>query len=222
MAKGFLFMFVFIRVLIAQESVDEKVKGFLEEHKYKWREENISEEDGKVLFNLIVENRYKSALEIGTSTGHSAIWIAWAMSKTQGKLITLEIDENRYREALANFEKAGLTRFIDARLGDAHELVYKLEGQFDFIFIDADKNWYKNYAIALLPKLKEGGCLTAHNVLNRFVGGIREFLGYIYSLPNLETKIDRSSRSGISISFKKFDSNKKIREAMFDSSLLLW
>lgn len=205
LAKVIFFMFIFYSLIIAQQNLDEKVRGFLDEHRYMWREENISEEDGKVLYKLIVENGYKSALEIGTSTGHSAIWIAWAMSKTGGKLITIEIDESRYKKALTNFEKAGLSEFIDARLGDAHELVYKLEGPFDFIFIDADKGWYKNYALALLPKLKVGGCLTAHNVLNRYMWGIREFLDYINSLPNLETIIDRSSRSGISISYKKFD-----------------
>lgn len=205
LAKVIFFMFIFYSLIIAQQNLDEKVRGFLDEHRYMWREENISEEDGKVLYKLIVENGYKSALEIGTSTGHSAIWIAWAMSKTGGKLITIEIDESRYKKALTNFEKAGLSEFIDARLGDAHELVYKLEGPFDFIFIDADKSWYKNYALALLPKLKVGGCLTAHNVLNRYMWGIREFLDYINSLPNLETIIDRSSRSGISISYKKFD-----------------
>jgi len=103
-------------------------------------------------------------VEIGTSTGHSSIWIAWALSKTGGKLITIEIDERRYREALANFKEAGLSEYIDARLADAHQLVKELPGPFDFVFIDADKDWYTNYAKALIPKLEPGGCLTAHNV----------------------------------------------------------
>lgn len=201
----FLFLFILSQSIKSQENLDERVRKFLEEHRYQWREENISEEDGKVLYNLIIENSYKSALEIGTSTGHSTIWIAWALSKTGGRLITIEIDEKRYRKALSNFEKAGVSKFIDARLGDAHELIYTLDGPFDFIFIDADKSWYKNYAVALIPKLKVGGCLTSHNVLNRFMWGIREFLDYINSLPYMETKIEHSSRSGISVSFKKFD-----------------
>jgi len=64
-------------------------------------------EDGKVLYNLIIKGGYKSALEIGTSTGHSAIWIAWALSKTGGKLITIEIDEGRYRTALRISNRSG-------------------------------------------------------------------------------------------------------------------
>ena len=65
-----------------------------------WVDWNVPEVDGKVLYDLIIRNNYKKALEIGTSTGHSAIWIAWALSKTNGKLITIEIDEDRYKKAL--------------------------------------------------------------------------------------------------------------------------
>ena len=185
------------------EELDEKVKNFLQNNRDKWVDWNVPESDGKVLYDLIVRNRYTRALEIGTSTGHSAIWIAWALSKTGGKLITIEIDEGRYRTALENFMKAGLSDFIDARLADAHDLVKKLQGPFDFVFSDADKDWYKNYFIALAPKLEEGGCFTAHNVLWCQDRGIRDFLDYVENLPNFETTIDRSSRSGISISYKK-------------------
>jgi predicted O-methyltransferase YrrM len=164
---------------------------------------NVSETDGKILYDLIIKNNYKKALEIGTSTGHSGIWIAWALSKTGGKLITIEINERRHQEALSNFKEAGLSNYIDARLADAHELVPKLHGPFDFVFSDADKGWYKNYLIAVLPKLEVGGCFTAHNVSGRRQYGIGEFLDYLESLPNMETTIDRSSWSGISISYKK-------------------
>jgi len=185
------------------QQLDNKVRSFLDSHRRSWRDMNVSETDGKILYDLIIKNNYKSALEIGTSTGHSGIWIAWALSKTGGKLITIEIDEGRYREALSHFEEAGLSDHIDARLADAHELVPKLEGPFDFVFTDADKGWYKNYLIAVLPKLQVGGCFTAHNVSGRRQYGIREFLDYLEGLTNMDTTIDRSSWSGISISYKK-------------------
>ncbi len=187
------------------QDIDEKVRKFLKNYKNKWRDMNIPASDGKVLYDLIVENNYRKALEIGTSTGRSAIWIAWALSKTGGKLITIEIDENRHKRALSNFEEAGLSDYIDARLADAHELVPKLKGPFDFVFSDADKSWYKNYLIAILPKLEVGGCFTAHNVLWKHDRNIKEFLDYLRSLPNLETTITRSSSQGISISYKKSD-----------------
>jgi len=187
------------------QGTDEKVRSFLESMRYRWRDMNLSWADGEVLFDLIIKNNYKKALEIGTSTGHSTIWIAWALSKTGGKLITVEINEYRYNKALENFKEAGLSNYIDARLADAHELVPKLKGPFDFVFVDADKNWYKNYLKLLLPKLEVDGCFTAHNVSSRRMRGIREFIEYLRSLPNMETTIDRSSWSGISISYKKSD-----------------
>lgn len=186
-----------------QQNLDKKVKAFLESHKNQWHDLNVPESDGKELYDLIIKNKYKKALEIGTSTGRSAIWIAWALSKTDGKLITIEINEERYKQAQQNFEEAGLSEYIDARLADAYELVPKLEGPFDFVFVDADKDWYKKYLDLIFPKMEDGGCFTAHNVLNTYMRGIPEFVDYINNHPDLETSIIRSSSSGISVSYKK-------------------
>jgi caffeoyl-CoA O-methyltransferase len=185
-----------------ETKLDKKIKSFLEENANNWTDMNVPLSDGKLLYDIIVKNNYTSAVEIGTSTGHSAIWIAWALSKTGGKLITIEIDKRRFLEAQANFKKAGVSKYIDVRLADAHELVPGLEGEFDFVFSDADKYWYKNYFIAMDPKLKVGGCFVAHNTAMR-VNGIRDFLDYVESLKNYTTTIDQGSRSGISISYKK-------------------
>jgi len=189
------------------EDLDSRVKKFLDTHDWGWGDMNVPAVDGQTLHDIIIKNKYTRAVEIVTSTGHSTIWIAWALSKTGGKLITIEIDEGRYREALENFEAAGLSEFIDARLGDAHEIVPAIEGPFDFVFSDADKHWYKNYLIALLPKLEVGGCYTTHNVSSRrrgLRGGGRSgsYLDYLYSLPNLETTVDYRG-AGLSISYKK-------------------
>ena len=181
--------------------LDKKVKSFLEENARNWRDLNVPLPDGKILYDIIVENNYKSVVEIGTSTGHSGIWISWALSKTGGKLITIEIDRERHLKAKANFEQAGVADYIDARLGDAHELVPALTGKYDFVFSDADKDWYKNYFIGIDPKIVVGGCFTAHNVTQR-TSDIREFLDYIESLDNYKTTLDRTSSSGISISYK--------------------
>jgi len=184
--------------------LDRKVKAFLEENARRWRDLNVPLSDGKVLYDLIVENNYKSAVEIGTSTGHSAIWIAWALSKTGGKLITIEIDQGRHRQAMEHFKQAGVADFIDARLGNAHELVPKLEGKYDFVFSDADKDWYKNYFISMDPKIIVGGRFVAHNV-SQSSRDMRDFVNYIDNLDNYKTTYDRSSREGISISHKTKD-----------------
>lgn len=185
-----------------QQELDQKVKEFLEQNRSSWRDMNVPFEDGQVLHDLIVENGYTSALEIGTSTGHSTVWIAWALSKTGGKLITIDIEERRLQVARENLRQAGLQDFVDVRHADAHELVKTLPGPFDFIFSDADKGWYVQYFKDLDPKLKTGGCFTAHNVRNN-MGGIKEFLDYVQGQDNYQTTIDKTSRSGISISYKQ-------------------
>ncbi len=183
------------------ENLDARVHGLLDSMNGRWRDLNIPYEDGQVLYNLIVTNNYTRALEIGTSTGHSAIWIAWALSKTGGKLVTIEINEDRYKTALENFERAGVSAYIDARLADAHTAVKELKEPFDFVFSDADKDWYTQYFKDIDSKLTVGGCFTAHNVLNGFAGAER-FLDYVKEQANYTTSIDRTSRSGISISCK--------------------
>ena len=183
--------------------LDERVQQYLDVNRSQWHDANVPMADGQLLHDLVLENGYTAALEIGTSTGHSAIWIAWALSKTGGRLTTIEIDEGRYRQALENFEAAGLSDYIDARLADAHELVLNLEGPFDFVFLDADKDWYARYFDAVFPKLEVGGCFTAHNVSGRRMGGINEFLERLENTEDLDTEIVPASRSGMSVSYKR-------------------
>jgi predicted O-methyltransferase YrrM len=192
---------VFCQYPNVNNELDKKIKSFLKGNADSWNDMNIPIADGKILYDIIIKNNYKNALEIGTSTGHSAIWIAWALSKTGGKLTTIEIDKERYLQAKSNFKKAGVEKYIDAKLGDAHEIVPAIEDSFDFVFSDADKYWYKNYFIAMDPKIKDGGCFTAHNTAMKG-SGIKEFLDYIEGLKNYKTTIDTSSRSGISVSYK--------------------
>ena len=196
-----LLPFTFIYLLsMAQTDLDKKVEDYLKKHQREWHDYNVPYEDGKVLFDLIIKNKYQSALEIGTSTGHSTIWLAWAMSKTGGKVITIEINEQRHKEALRNIKEAGLSDFVDARLGDAHALVKTLKGPFDFVFSDADKGWYKQYFLDLDPKLKVNGCYTTHNVADGLTS--RDYLDLLQNHPRYKTTLNRSSSAGILISYK--------------------
>ncbi len=201
------------------DSIDAKVRQFLQNHRGSWYDMNVPEVDGKALYDIILKNGYKDALEIGTSTGYSTIWIAWALSKTGGKVITVEIDKQRHEEALAHFREAGLDKYIDARLGDAHEIVPALEGPLDFVFCDADKDWYNNYLSATVEKLKVGGCFAAHNVFDAsqwgygggrgrgrggFGGRGSGFLEFARSFSFLETEVlDIPGSGGLSVSYKK-------------------
>jgi caffeoyl-CoA O-methyltransferase len=188
---------------LSRQTRDDRVRQFLEQHRSHWHDLNVPEADGKLLHDLILEHGYKQALEIGTSTGHSGIWIAWALSKTGGRLITVEIDAGRHRTAVANFREAGVADLIDARLGDAHKLVPQMQGTFDFVFCDADKDWYQNYLSAMLPKLAPGGCFAAHNVSESRFGWVGEYLAFARSQSVLETTVNSSRSSGIALSFKR-------------------
>jgi len=193
------------QTLKATPEIDKKVEKFLSEQSGEWYDMNVPTRDGKLLYDLVIQGKYTSALEIGTSTGHSGIYIAWALSKTGGKLITIDIDKGRYKTAVENFKKAGLSDYIDARLADAHSLVKELEGPFDFVFSDADKGWYKNYFNDVDPKLTVGGCFTTHNIREGSSGRggwNQEYLVYVRSLENYESTLN-SDGGGVLISYKR-------------------
>ena len=196
--------------LICQSSaggseLDRKVEKFLREHEGQWYDLNVPESDAKLLYDLVIKGNYKRALEIGTSTGYSGIYIAWALSKTGGKLITIEINEERHKIALENFRKAGLSDYIDARLADAHAMVKELKGPFDFVFSDADKGWLKNYFRDLDPKISVGGCYATHNIRGRnsYSGyGQGSYYDFVLSYKNYETTLNNDG-GGMLISYKK-------------------
>jgi predicted O-methyltransferase YrrM len=115
----------------------------------------------------------------------------------------VEVDKTRYQTAVENFRRAGLSKYIDARLADAHELVPRLKGPFDFVFSDADKHWYKNYFDAVAPKLVVGGCYTSHNVSGRGhdAFGLRGYANYLKSLKNFKTTFNDNG-AGVAVSYK--------------------
>jgi len=185
-----------------QTELDNKVKAFLQSHPRRMSNMNVPASDGQLLYDIVLKNNYTRGLEIGTSTGHSTIWIAWAMAKTGGKVITIEINRERYEQALENFKEAGLSDYIDARLADAHELVPQLEGPFDFVFSDADKSWYENYFNAIDPKLETGGCYTTHNVSESgYYGANQDYLRFLRQQDNYRTRLNEEG-SGVAISYK--------------------
>lgn len=163
---------------------------------------NIPAADGRFLYDLIIENNYQRGLEIGTSNGYSGLWLGLAFQETGGKLITLEIERKRAEEAQENFKKAGLSQVIDARICDAFKEIPKIEGEFDFVFIDAWKPDYMEFLQLVRPRVKPGGVITAHNVLNAG-REMQDFLDALKTDEGLETKIVRISSAGVSISIIK-------------------
>jgi caffeoyl-CoA O-methyltransferase len=174
-----------------------KMKGLGSRH----GEMNIPCRDGRFLYDLIVENGYKRGLEIGTYNGYSTLWLGLAFRKTGGKVYTIEIDPGPAREAQQNFLKAGLSDVIDARINDAFHEIARIDGDFDFIFIDANKEDYGKFLELLKDRLKPGGALIGHNVTNA-AEEMRDFLGAIQNDPDLKTTFHPVSTEGISVSVK--------------------
>ncbi len=164
------------------------------------RMQNVPDTDGRMLRLLAEAIGARKVVEIGTSNGISAIWMCQGLRKTGGKLITLEIDPERAALAQKNLKLAGVDDLVTVVLGDAHEKVKELEGPIDMIFLDADKQGYIDYLEKLLPKLRPGGLVTAHN-MNRRMADPR-FLKAITEDPNLETLFYMQG-GGLGITLKK-------------------
>lgn len=158
--------------------------------------------DGKLLSDLIVEKGYKRALDIGTASGYSSIWFALAMRKTGGKVVTLEINPVRARTARENFREAGVLDLIDSRIADALVEIPRLEGAFDFVFMDTGAPLNKRFLDLLYARIPSGGAVTAHNAYS-FRLNQRDFLDAIQNDPHLSTRIVPTRSGGISISIKK-------------------
>ena len=162
----------------------------------------VSEEDGKFLRLLIASTGRKRALEIGGASGYSAIWMAQGLRATGGKLISIEYDPVRARELADNIKRAGLSDVVQVVAGDAFVEIPKLQGTFDFVFLDAWKRDYKKFLELMLPRLDKGGLFTAHNVVNKR-SEMGDFLDAIQRNPALWTAIVAPSGEGISLSYKR-------------------
>lgn len=119
---------------------------------------------GKTLELLVKMANPKTILEIGTYTGYSGICMARGLSDG-GKLITLDINDELEGMVRGFFKKSGLEDKIDYRLGNALDIIPTLEGNFDFVFIDADKANYINYYNLVVDRINPGGIILADNVL---------------------------------------------------------
>lgn len=146
---------------------------------------NVPEEDGRLIRLLVESSGARNAVELGTSTGYSGLWFALGLKATGGRLTTFEYDAGRAATARENFRKAGVDSIITVIEGDAHEKIKTLKGPIDIVFIDADKEGYLDYFKQLLPLVKPGGLILAHNISSRESNP--EYMGAVTSDPALET-----------------------------------
>jgi predicted O-methyltransferase YrrM len=158
---------------------------------------NVPAADGRMLRILAEAVNAKNVIEIGTSTGISGLWFCLALQKTGGRLTTFEFDAGRAAAARTHFQNAGVDRIVTLVEGDAHQNITRLKDPIDVVFIDADKEGYVDYLNKLLPLVKPGGLLLAHNV-----NMVQEYMKTIRSNADLETLV-YSDGGGLAVTLKK-------------------
>jgi predicted O-methyltransferase YrrM len=162
---------------------------------------NVSPTDGRLLRLLTESVNAKRVVEIGTSTGESGIWFALALRTTGGKLLTHEIDPGRARTARENFRKAGVDDLVTVIEGDAHETVKQHTEPIDILFLDADKEGYLDYLDKLLPLIRPGGLIVAHNM--RYPTPNPKYIEAITKNPDLDTSFLLMEGAGVGVTLKK-------------------
>ena len=182
---------------VPKDDNEKKILGILDDIRATQSYRNVPPQDGRLLRLLAASTNAKNVVEIGTSTGYSGIWLGLALQKTGGRLTTYEIDARRAATARANFQRAGMADIITLVEGDAHEKVTALKDPIDILFLDADKQGYVDYLKKLLPLIRPGGLVIAHNITPGMTDP--RYMEAITTNPDLETIV----RTGVSVTLKK-------------------
>lgn len=162
---------------------------------------SVSSEDGEFLQEMTKSVGAKRVVEVGTSTGYSGLWFALALRATGGKLYTHEIDPERIEMAREHFKMAGVEDIVTIIEGDAHETVTQHKDPIDIVFLDADKRGYVDYLNKLLPLVRPGGIILAHNM--RRPRPDPRYIEAITMNPELETEFVLMDGAGIGVTKKK-------------------
>ncbi|ENW79828.1 hypothetical protein F909_02932 [Acinetobacter sp. ANC 3929] len=143
------------------------------------RYRNIEAESAKLLAILIRCQQSKRILEIGTSTGYSTLWLAEAAKAVDGNVQTVEIDPLRSAQAKKYAEEFELEQQIDFWIGDAADFLAQASGPFDFILLDAERDYYVSYWADLKRLLRSSGStLIVDNVISH-AAEVKNFLELI-------------------------------------------
>ena len=147
---------------------------------------NITPDTGRLLAILVRGTGARRVLEVGTSNGYSTIWLAWAVDDTGGQIVSVDWSGEKLAMARENLSHAGLAHRVSLRDGRALDVLASLDGPFDLIFLDADRESYLAYLDRLLELLRPGGLLVTDNVVSH-AHELGEFLARVKGDPRLES-----------------------------------
>ena len=161
------------------------------------RSRQVAPTTGRLLFALAASQAGIEILEIGGSRGYSSIWLAAGARLLGGRLLSLEHDPVKCVAWKANVAAAGLEEWAELVEGDAFATLAATEDTFDLVFLDAEKDGYIDYLNKMLPLVRPGGLILAHNA-----NQIADYLREVTSKPDLDTLI-YSTGGGLAITLKK-------------------
>ena len=160
----------------------------------------IGPRKGRILVDAIRKNRPETVLEVGTLIGYSAILMGKEMGK-KAKLTTIEIHPDEARVAEENIRRAEISPQVRVLVGDAKELLPKLEGDFDFVFIDAEKSEYMDYLRLIEDKLHKGSTIVADNA-GIFADAMENYLTYVRTSKKFESEYFPVGEDGVEVSIR--------------------
>jgi len=181
---------------------EEFRKAFIE--KFQRTSLNTTPGDAMMLRILVESRGARRGIEVGAASGFGAINMGIGFERTGGHLYSVEIDPRRVAETRENLAKVGLEKTVTVVEGDALKMLPTLDGEFDFLFLDAVKSDYLKYLKLVEPKLKRGAVVVADNVI-KSERAMTDFLNYIQSSPDYDTVTIRASMEkgdGMTISYK--------------------
>ncbi len=165
---------------------------------------NTTPGDAALLRILVESSHAKRGVEVGTATGYGSILMGLGFERNGGQLTTVDIDPAMVRQARENLKAVGLDKVVRVVEGDALKVLPGLEGEFDFVFLDALKRDYFKYFNALAPKLKPGAVIVADNVIQSREE-MEDFLDFMEHSPDYHLVIVRAStekNDGMAICYK--------------------
>jgi caffeoyl-CoA O-methyltransferase len=162
---------------------------------------NVLPEDGRLMRMLAETMEAKHVVELGTANGYSAMWFCLALHATGGKLTTHELDPKRVAIAKENFRRAGVEPLVTLVEGDAHETIKSLAGPIDMVLLDAEKEGFCDYLEKLLPLVRKGGLVIAHDSSGQ-AHMMDDYFKAITENPDLETVLVDASKWGMCVTRK--------------------
>lgn len=194
----------FLRGLTVRHLMDtgsaEEVLRRIEGDKSRWYLPIISGERARVLVDVVRRFRPRRILEVGTFVGYSVILMGRELGP-DSEIVTIEIDGDEAERARENIRDSGIEPGVTVLTGDALELIPQLEGEFDMVFLDADKWEYINYLRLVEGKLHSGSVIVVDNA-GSFSRSMKEYLEYVRGSRLYESRFFPGRWDGVEVSVK--------------------